>query len=100
MPRFTVDSTKAVCIPADENRRTLRFRIATTADGGGVTHVSVRANLDADSDTKCGIPYDQNEGETILGHHGDVGAALWFRCPTGVTSKVYWDTKRLAETPI
>jgi hypothetical protein len=103
MPSFTVDDTKAVKIPADDRRRKLRWRIATTADGGGVTHVSLRANLNASDTAKCGIPYNAGttpEGETLMGHQADVGKALYFRCPTGVTSKIYWDADKLPETPI
>lgn len=94
MPKLTVPENQVVKIPGSATRRQLRWRIASSGDGGSQTHVSLRSNVDPADTAKCGVPFEVGEGETLFAHQSDLKKPLYFRATTG-TSVVWYDTDSL-----
>jgi hypothetical protein len=91
MPKATATTTVPAVIPFDANRKSLRWRIATTADGGSAAFVSMRRAADA-TDAACGVKYEPGEGERLADL--DARKAIFILAVSG-TAVVWWDAENL-----
>ena len=91
MPKITATTTVPAIIPHDSTRKSLRWRIAKSADGGTDAFVSMRRAADA-TDALCGVKYEAGAGE----RYADLDArkAVFFLAVTG-TSVIWWDAESL-----